>query len=422
MDFKEFSFHPAIAGAIKKCGYITPTSIQWRAIPLLLEGRDLFGLAQTGTGKTAAFVLPTLQNLATTPQKGVRALILTPTRELAEQVHGNIQQLSQGLQLKSCTIYGGVSKYTQVKKLKKGIDIIVACPGRLLDHLHSKSIDLSTIEVLILDEADQMCDKGFLPDIRRILKQIPSQRQSMVFSATMPGEVHDIVEDILTEPATVQIDHNKPATTISHGLYQVLHSRKTELLKNILQDSDISATLIFTRTKHKAKKLAGQLQQSGFKATSLQGNLSQHQRKMAMDGFRNGKYSILVATDIAARGIDVSGITHVVNYDAPDTVEAYTHRVGRTGRAQKSGQALTFATRDDEKIIRLVEKSLGKKLSRKVVDGFEIQPDRTPAPRGKGNVPVGTKRKKNVGHSGRGNQRRSTKHQSASFDFGLSTR
>ena len=231
MNFTEFGFTPAIIAAIKKCGYSTPTDIQQQAMPHLVQGRDLLGLAQTGTGKTAAFVLPTLQRLTGMAGKKIQALILAPTRELAEQVHENIQQLSQGTRLKSCTLYGGVSKDSQVRKLRQGVDIAVACPGRLLDHLNSKTIDLSSIEILILDEADQMFDKGFLPDIRRILKQVPHRRQSMVFSATMPKEIRCFVEDILTDPVTVRVNYEKPTATIKHALFQVTQGQKTALLK-----------------------------------------------------------------------------------------------------------------------------------------------------------------------------------------------
>ncbi|MEN8188452.1 MAG: DEAD/DEAH box helicase [Thermodesulfobacteriota bacterium] len=419
MSFKDLNFHPAIAAAVKRCGYSVPTNIQQQAIPHLLQGRDLLGLAQTGTGKTAAFVLPTLQKLGSGPRKKIRALILTPTRELAEQVHKNIQQLAQGTKLRSCTIYGGVSKHGQLQNIRRGVDIVVACPGRLLDHLNSKSINLSTIEVLILDEADQMCDKGFLPDIRRILKKIPQQRQSMVFSATMPGEVRHFVEDILTKPVTVQVDHEKPAATISHALFQVVQSRKTALLKTILQGEEMTTTLVFTRTKHKAKNLARQLQQGGFRATSLQGNLSQNQRKQAMDGFRSGKFNIMVATDIAARGIDVSGISHVVNYDVPDTVEAYTHRTGRTGRAEKTGTAFTFVTSDDGKIIRMVERSLGKKISRETVVDFDYKASNSTLPR-TGNSAGSKNKNRKAAPGARKKRNYRSKRRSGSFDFGMS--
>ncbi|MCI5141203.1 MAG: DEAD/DEAH box helicase [Candidatus Electrothrix sp. ATG1] len=398
MIFTEFGFKPSIVAAIKKCGYTTPTDIQQQAMPHLVQGRDLLGLAQTGTGKTAAFVLPTLQQLDGKPGKKIKALILTPTRELAEQVHENIQTLSHGTRLQSCTVYGGVSKNSQIQRLKKGVDIVVACPGRLLDHLQAKDIDLSSVEILILDEADQMCDKGFLPDIRRILKQVPQQRQSMVFSATMPREIRRFVDEILSDPVTVRVDYEKPAATIKHALFQVAQDQKTVLLKHILQNEKITTSLIFTRTKHKAKNLARQLQRFGFRATSLQGNLSQNQRRKAMDGFKSGEFNILVATDIAARGIDVSGISHVINYDVPDTVETYTHRVGRTGRAQQTGEAYTFATRDDAKMILSVERRLGKNIPRKAVAKLDSKACRTSPAKTSG--PATAKRKKSNNGSG----------------------
>jgi len=380
MNFSEFNFDQAIAAAVRKCGYTVPTPIQMQAIPHLLQGHDLLGLAQTGTGKTAAFVLPTLQRLLQNPRKKIRALILTPTRELAEQIHENIGQMVGKTGLRSCTIYGGVSKVGQIKQIKSGVEIVVACPGRLLDHINSGTINLAHIEVLILDEADQMFDQGFLPDIRRILKNVPQKRQSMVFSATMPGPIRHLVEDVLSDHVTVQIDYEKPAATISHVLYQVAQARKTALLKNILQKKNMPTTLIFTRTKYKAKNLARQLQKSGLRATSLQGNLSQNQRKLAMDGFRTGKFNIMVATDIAARGIDVSGISHVVNYDVPDTAEAYTHRTGRTGRAEQTGEAFTFMTSADGKIIQLVERNLGRKIRRETIADFDYGVDSAPPP------------------------------------------
>ncbi|HFQ90516.1 MAG TPA: DEAD/DEAH box helicase, partial [Desulfobulbus sp.] len=249
MQFNDFNFHPAIATAITKCGYTAPTAIQAQAIPHLLEGRDLLGLAQTGTGKTAAFVLPTLQRLQQKHGKGrqVRSLILTPTRELAEQIHDNIRQMAGRSGIRSCTVYGGVSKNKQLQELRRGADIVVACPGRLLDHLNARAIDLSHIEILILDEADQMFDKGFLPDIRRILGQVPQDRQSMVFSATMPREIRHLAEEILTNHETVQVDHEKPAATISHVQFRVAQARKTALLKNILKEKEMATTLVFTR-------------------------------------------------------------------------------------------------------------------------------------------------------------------------------
>ena len=366
MSFNEFQFHPKINAGIAACGYTTPTPIQKEAIPSILAGRDMLGLAQTGTGKTAAFVLPLLQRLQDGPRKIVRALIVAPTRELAEQIHENICNMGKQTGLRSVVVYGGVGKQPQIRTIRSGVEIVVACPGRLLDLLNDKAFNLRAVEVLVLDEADHMFDKGFLPDIRRIIKQLPRKRQSLVFSATMPKEIRHLAEEILYNPVTVQINHTLPAPTISHVLYQVAKAKKTSLLKSIIEERDMSCTLVFTRTKYKARSLALVLEKAGFSAASLQGNLSQSKRQQAMDGFRDGTYKILVATDIAARGIDVLGISHVINYDVPDTAETYTHRTGRTGRATRSGQALTFADRDDGKMISLIERTLGKKMDREV--------------------------------------------------------
>lgn len=420
MQFKELTFHPAIAAAIATCGYTTPTPIQARAIPLLLAGRDLLGLAQTGTGKTAAFVLPTLQRLQQRRGTGrqIRSLILAPTRELAEQIHDNIGQMAGRTGLRSCTIYGGVSKTRQLAQLRRGADIVVACPGRLLDHLNSRAIDLSHVEILILDEADQMFDKGFLPDIRRILGQVPRHRQSMVFSATMPREIRHLAEEILTDHETVQVDHEKPAATISHVQFRVSQAKKTALLKSILREKEMATTLVFTRTKFKAKNLARQLQKAGFRATSLQGNMSQNQRRIAMDGFRSGRFNILVATDIAARGIDVSGISHVVNYDIPDTVEAYTHRTGRTGRAERAGKAFSFVTAADSRLIRTVERTLGKKIRQEIPEGFDCGPDAFPPPQRRNQA--SRRPARSYGKpSGRRGKSSSGRKRTPSFDFGL---
>jgi ATP-dependent RNA helicase RhlE len=370
MSFTSFNFHSQIAAAIQACGYASPTPIQRQAIPPALEGRDLLGLAQTGTGKTAAFVLPILQRLLDGPRKRVRALVIAPTRELAEQIHGYIGKMAGKTDLRSVVVYGGVGKQGQIKKIREGVEIVVACPGRLLDHLGDRAINLEKVELLVLDEADHMFDKGFLPEIRRILKYLPKQRQTLIFSATMPKEIRHLAKDILNDPATVQINHTLPAATISHRLFPVEQQRKTALLKSIMEQTQMTATLVFTRTKHRAKKLAQQLQDAGYSATSLQGNLSQQKRQQALDGFRHGKFKILVATDVAARGIDVSGISHVINYDMPDTAETYTHRTGRTGRAARTGEAFTFAVRDDSRMIQIIERSLGKKMARQTVSGF----------------------------------------------------
>ncbi|MBU3950496.1 MAG: DEAD/DEAH box helicase, partial [Proteobacteria bacterium] len=298
------------------------------------------------------------------------ALIVAPTRELAEQIHDDISKMAKETGLRSISIYGGVGKHPQIKAIRNGVEIIVACPGRLLDLLNDKAFSLGAVEVLVLDEADHMFDKGFLPDIRRIIKLLPVKRQSLVFSATMPPEIRLLAQTILKNPATVQINHTQPLLAISHVLFQVAKEQKTSLLKSIIQDGKMTSTLVFTRTKHKAKSLALQLQKAGYSAASIQGNLSQQKRQEALNGFKDGTFKILVATDIAARGIDVEGISHVINYDVPDTAETYTHRTGRTGRATRSGEAFIFADREDSKIISLIERNLGKKMRREATPGF----------------------------------------------------
>lgn len=362
MSFEPFSFHPSIQKSIFACDYTTATPIQKEAIPPILKGQDVLGLAQTGTGKTAAFVLPILERLLERPGKNARALILAPTRELAEQTHTNICRLGEKTGLKSVAIYGGVGKSPQIKAIRSGAQIIVACPGRLLDLVNDKAVHLADIETLVLDEADQMFDKGFLPDIKRIVKQLPEKRQSLVFSATMPREIKVLADKLLRDPVTVRVNDSLPVAAISHTVFNVQKEHRTALLKNLFRKDGMESALVFTRTKHKAKSLAMQLKKAGYNATSLQGNLSQHKRDKAMNGFRTGFFNILVATDIAARGIDVLGISHVINYDLPDTVETYTHRTGRTGRAEQTGNAYTFAGLEDKKMVSLIEKNLGKKM------------------------------------------------------------
>lgn len=378
MDFKSFNFHPLVSAGVEAAGFVTPTPIQQEAIPSVMQGHDVMGLAQTGTGKTAAFALPILHRLVAGPRGKVRALVVAPTRELAEQIHESITGLGRKCRLKSATIYGGVNINPQLHKLKAGLEIVVACPGRLLDHINQGTIDLSHLEVLVLDEADQMFDMGFLPDIRRILKHLPSKRQTLLFSATMPPDIRALAQDILSNPVTVQVSNLAPPVTVTHALYPVAQHLKTGLLLQLLQHTDTESVLVFTRTKHRAKRLGEQLEKAGYKAASLQGNLSQNRRQAALDGFRDGTYQILVATDIAARGIDVSQISHVVNYDIPDTPEAYVHRIGRTGRAAKSGDAFTMVTGEDTSMVLAIERKLGAKLERRTLEGFDYS---VPAPR-----------------------------------------
>jgi len=417
MSFKDFKFHPMIEAGVVACGYTSPTPIQEQTIPQILAGNDILGLAQTGTGKTAAFVLPILQRLLDGPRKQLRALIVAPTRELAEQIHENIVTMSVETGLNSTVVYGGVGRNQQIKAIRSGAEIVVACPGRLLDILREKGVSLNTVEMLVLDEADHMFDKGFLPDIRRIVNQLPRKRQSLVFSATMPHEISHLAEEILYRPVKVQINHTLPAPTISHTLFQVSRPKKTELLKELIIEEEMTSTLVFTRTKHKARSLALQLQKSGHKAASLQGNLSQNNRQRAMDGFRDGTFSVLVATDIAARGIDVSNISHVVNYDIPDTAETYTHRTGRTGRAEKSGKAITFADLDDLKMVAQIEKNLGKKMMRP--EGQSSLSSSTQVhtqPAGQQEPGRNTPVRKATSRP----RKKSTKNKSNSFDFGIS--
>jgi ATP-dependent RNA helicase RhlE len=371
VKFESFQLHPNIMSGVHAQGYTTPTPIQRQAIPHVMQGRDVMGLAQTGTGKTAAFVLPILERLLQGPRGRVRALIIAPTRELAEQIHESIKELGRQTRLHSITIYGGVGVNPQIQKLRTGVEIVVACPGRLLDHINQGTIRLSSLEVLVLDEADRMFDMGFLPDIRRILKHVPTKRQTLLFSATMPDDIRRLAHDILHDPVTVQVGHTAPVNTVSHALYPVGHHLKTALLLDLLRHADTGSVLVFTRTKHRAKRVAEQLERAGYKAASLQGNLSQNRRQAALDGFRDGSFQILVATDIAARGIDVSSISHVINYDIPDTVDAYTHRIGRTGRAAKTGDAFTLITREDEPVVRSIERVLGAKIERRTLKGFD---------------------------------------------------
>jgi ATP-dependent RNA helicase RhlE len=370
LHFKSFNLDPSILAGIEDLGYSEPTEIQSLAIPPGLQGRDVLGLAQTGTGKTAAFALPILQRLLKEKSGGVQALILAPTRELADQIHQAICSLGSHTGLRSIPIYGGVGINPQIRALRAGVPIVVACPGRLLDHINRGTVNLSAVKTLVVDEADRMFDMGFLPDLRRIMKHLPRRRQNLLFSATMPGDVRHLAHEILQSPQTVQAGILAPAETVSHTLYPVEAHLKTKLLGELLHRTDMESVIVFTRTKHRAKRVAQQLERAGHRATSLQGNLSQNQRQRAITGFRRGTFKIMVATDIAARGIDVTQISHVINYDVPDTVDAYTHRIGRTGRVSRLGDAFTLATRDDKPIVLAIEKVLGERIERDTIAGF----------------------------------------------------
>jgi ATP-dependent RNA helicase RhlE len=369
--FEAFHFHPSIMAGVEAAGYVTPTPIQLKAIPPVMQGRDLIGLAQTGTGKTAAFVLPILHRLLPRPRGQVGALIISPTRELAEQTHETVTQLGKRTPLRSVAVYGGVGIYQQTQRLRDGVEIAVACPGRLLDHLWQGTFDPSHIEVLVIDEADRMFDMGFLPDVRKILQCLLHERQTLLFSATMPDDVRHLVREILHDPVTVQIGAMRPVASVSHALYPVGQHLKTPLLKALLKSNSMESVLVFTRTKHRAERVAQQLRGAGYRAASLQGDLSQYQRQAALDGFRAGSVKVLVATDVAARGIDVLSISHVINYDMPDTPDAYTHRIGRTGRIGATGEAFTLVTDQDEEMIRALEHLLNAPLERRRLPGFD---------------------------------------------------
>lgn len=396
MSFESFPLDPRLHAGIQAAGYRQPTPIQQQSIPSILAGRDLLGIAQTGTGKTAAFLLPILQRLLASPGRGVRALVLAPTRELAEQIHQAARVYGKRTGIRSVAIYGGVGKRPQVEALRRGADIVVACPGRLLDLAGERSLDLSRVEVLVLDEADRMCDMGFLPDIRRVLRLVPARRQTLFFSATMPDEIRSLADGILHEPVVVQVGLTAPPASISHALYPVSGGLKKSLLLAVLRLRAGGRALIFTRTKHRARSLAKDLGKQGYRVEALQGNMTQNRRQAAIDGFRGDRYDILVATDVASRGIDVAGIAHVINYDVPDTADAYTHRVGRTGRVDRTGEALTLAQPEDEPIVRQIERALGQPIERRRLEAFNYGDfDPQARPRFDGGAPAPARRPSN---------------------------
>ncbi len=361
------------------------------------------GLAQTGTGKTAAFGLPILERLMRTRGPGPRVLIVAPTRELASQIAAELRLLGRHTRIQVVTLFGGVSERPQIEALRRRPEILVACPGRLLDLHRQRHVHLDRVQTLVLDEADHLFDMGFLPDVRRILAALPSERQNLMFSATMPPMIRQLATDVLRDPHIAEVAHSAPAKTVSHALYPVPAGRKQALLEQLLESPELTSAIVFTRTKHRAKRLAKKLERIGHRAVALQGNMSQNQRDRAMNGFRSGTYNILVATDIAARGIDVAGVTHVINYDLPDTPDAYTHRIGRTGRAELNGQACSLVSEDDIDTVREIERVLGMTIPRHQVRGFEgvHLPDHWPARRVGGRS--GRKRRR---HGGGGRSRR----------------
>jgi len=371
VNFQQFNLDSRLMAGVKRAGYDTATPIQEAAIPAALRGRDIIGTAQTGTGKTAAFVLPILHKLLNGPRNVARVLIVTPTRELAEQINQVIHDLAHGTGLRSATIYGGVGAGPQIKALREGTEILVACPGRLLDLMNQGQARLQRIEILVLDEADRMFDMGFLPDVKRIIKAVPPQRQTMLFSATFPAEVEALAAQSLKQPQRIAMGLSRPAHTVTHALYPVPAHLKSNLLLELLTRTDTRSVLVFTRTRYRAQKVAHQIARAGFKVTSLHSDRTQGQRQSALSGFKRGHYHIMVATDIAARGLDVESISHVINYDMPDTADAYIHRIGRTGRAERTGDAFTLVTPEDNDMIRALERIMGKPLPRATLEGFD---------------------------------------------------
>ncbi len=379
--FEDLPLSASLRKGIREMGYLVPTPIQHRTIPEAVQGRDLIGTAQTGTGKTAAFLLPILERLMDKPRGRIHALILTPTRELAVQAEGFLRQLGRHTTLRGAAVYGGVGMPEQERALRGGAEVIIATPGRLLDHMGRGYVDFRSLSILVLDEGDRMLDMGFIPDVRRILSRLPQERQTMLFSATMPPEVVQLARDFLRDPKMVQVD---PATVaavgVTHLALPVSAHQKTDLLCDLLQDATMTSVLVFTRTKHRADRLARQLSQRRISASAIHGDRSQSQRLRALEGFRRGAHRVLVATDLAARGVDVEGITHVVNYDVPHETETYVHRVGRTARAQRRGDAFTLVSPEEEDDFARVEQLIGMTIPRARIPGFPYETPRAPPP------------------------------------------
>jgi len=361
--FCELDLAPELVRAIQEKGYKNPTPIQAKGIPRILEGRDLVGCAQTGTGKTAVFVLPILHHLRKGPAKHLRALILVPTRELAAQVTESIRTYGRHLHLKSVAIFGGVSHVPQQQKLRQGVDLLVATPGRLLDHLERGNVHFRNLEFFVLDEADRMLDMGFIGDVRKIARKLPSRRKTLLFSATMPESIHQLAKELLSSPVRVEVSRqSSPAEGIQQEICPVVVSNKRNFLQHLIREEKMLQTLVFTKTKRGVEKLSKFLLRSGYPVAAIHGNKSQWARTQALESFRKGRVEILVATDVASRGLDVNGISHVVNFDVPHSPEDYVHRIGRTARAGRGGNALTLMSPEEKPLVREIEKLIGKRI------------------------------------------------------------
>ena len=378
MSFKELGLRAELVEAVASKGYTEPTLIQSKAIPAILEGRDLIGGSQTGTGKTAAFTLPTLQRLAgdqTRRSRNPRALVLTPTRELAAQVGQSVADYGKGLRLSSTVIFGGVGINPQIDRLRRGVDVLVATPGRLLDHAGQKTVDLSEIEILVLDEADRMLDMGFIHDIRKVLKLLPGRRQNLLFSATYSDEIKALADTILRDPVSVEVARrNTAAEKVSQVVHPVAKSDKRTLLSHLIKEKNWNQVLVFTRTKHGANRLSKQLESDGIASSAIHGNKSQSARTRALDDFKNGRIRVLAATDVASRGIDISNLPHVVNFELPNVAEDYVHRIGRTGRAGEEGSAYSLVSADEKGLLRDIEKLLNRGIPVEQINGFQMNP------------------------------------------------
>jgi ATP-dependent RNA helicase RhlE len=377
MPFKTIGLNDHIVRGVAAVGYSSPTPIQAKAIPLAVKGHDIIGCAQTGTGKTAAFVLPILHRFSEQKRENKkkpvpRALILTPTRELAVQVDKCISEYGKDLDIRTLAVYGGVNFRRQLNNIKRGVDIIVSTPGRLIDHMGRKTIDLRTIDTLVVDEADRMFDMGFIRDVRKILKALPRKRQTMLFSATISPEVKSLAADIMTDPQVVEVGKPRnPVESVQQHIYPVEKQQKTDLLLHILEKQNIYNALVFSRTKHGADRICRRLSVKGVNSVAIHSDRSQGQRQRALNGFKNGKYQVMVATDIAARGIDVEGLSHVINYDVPAYPEDYIHRIGRTGRAEASGDAITFVSSEEAGSLTKIEKFINRRFEPKTFDDFK---------------------------------------------------